>query len=607
MLRILFFSLLTAGLTDKVEADFLDTLEFKHGISFFQELRYPADYTHLEYLNPNAPIGGKLVLSWGFSFDTFSPLTLGETGAPEGYHFRTEPLVVRGGDEFAAFYGRLADGIAVSSDRRTIVFRMHPSARWDDGQPVTAHDVTYTFEKNMSLVGASYFFSFIESIEALDDRHVAFKLDSALTYDHVALIQYQDILPAHYWRDRDPTAHTMEPPVASGPYRVKNFKPGRYIEYERRDDYWGWQLPLNKGRYNFKSVRYEVYLDGTVAREAFLKGMLDMLDIEDIRHWTHAFEGQAMDKGLIGKARRNYGIHVGIGRAFVLNGRVPRLADRNVRKALTLALDFEWVNKKFYYGDRIRAKSFWPGTILEAKGLPSAAEVALLSDFRATLPAELFKQPFDLPTAGTDGAFRQNLIEARELLMAAGWKVLDGALRNAEGEHFTLELLSFDADNARILMPWIKSLERLGISAKIRLVDISQYVNRMRKHDYDVFVQSYDFVIPPTLEARSNFHSSALMGEGSRNYTGVNSPVIDFLIETAEAADTLEELVAASRALDRVLVWNYHLIPLYAYDQRRTVHWEKFGRPPHPKYRPAYPDGWWYDADKATLVETISR
>ena len=607
MSRIICCLLIFIWNPNKAFADLLEELDFKHGISFFHELKYPSDYTHLEYLNPEAPKGGKLVLPRGFSFDTFAPLSLGETGAPSGYHFQDEPLIVRGGDEFAAFYGRLADGIAVPEDKMAIVFRIHPEAVWSDGVRVSAHDVVYTFEQNMSQIGAGYFFSFIDSIEAIDNQHVAIRLNTPLTYDHVALIQYQGIMPEHYWRDRDPTKHTLEPPIYSGPYRVKDVKFGRYIEYERREDYWGWQLPLNKGRYNFDSIRYEVYLDATVARQAFLNGLLDILDVDDIRHWVNAFEGQKMSQGLIKKARRNYGIWVGMGKAFVLNSRLPRLADRRVRKALTLSLDFEWINQKFYYGDRMRAKSFWPDTILEAKGMPSVDELKLLTKFKSVLPAEIFEQPFELPTAGSDTKFRNNLIEAKQLLESAGWRIKNGELRNSSGQHFTLELLSYDAANARILLPWFNSLNQLGISANVRLVDISQYTNRMRKHDYDAFVQSYDFVIPPTLEARSNFHSSAVIGEGSRNYTGVNSPVVDYLIETAEQAVTLEELIAASRALDRVLMWNYHLIPLYAYDARRTIHWDKFGRPPHPKYRPAYPDGWWYEKNKAARVSAASK
>ena len=588
-------------------AELPENLEFNHGIAFFHDLKYPPDFPHLDYLNPDAPKGGRLVLPWDFSFDTFAPLSLGETGVPSGYHFQYEPLIVRGGDEFTAFYGRLAEGIAVTEDKMAIVFRIHPDARWNDGVPVSAKDVVYTFEQNMAQPGAGFFFSFIKLVEALDEQHVAIRLEVPLTYDHVALIQYQGIMPEHYWRERNPTKHTLEPPVFSGPYRVKDVKFGRHIEYERREDYWGWHLPLNKGRYNFDSVRYEVYLDATVARQAFLNGMLDILDVDDIRHWINTFEGPAMKQGLIAKARRNYGIWVGMGRAFVLNSRLPRLADRRVRKALTLALDFEWMNEKYYYGDRVRAKSFWPDTILEATGMPSHDELELLAPFKAELPAEVFQQPFELPVAGNDTSFRDNLLEARQLLESAGWRIEDGVLSNSAGQPFTIELLSANPENARVVLPWFKSLERLGISASIRLVDISQYTNRMRQHDYDAFVHPYDFVIPPTLSARSNFHSSAVMGEGSRNYTGVSSPVIDYLIETAEAAVTLKDLVAACRALDRVLMWNYHLIPLYAYDARRTVYWDKFGRPPHPKYRPAYPDGWWFNATKAARLAAATE
>jgi len=588
-------------------AELPENLEFNHGIAFFHDLKYPPDFPHLDYLNPDAPKGGRLVLPWDFSFDTFAPLSLGETGVPSGYHFQYEPLIVRGGDEFTAFYGRLAEGIAVTEDKMAIVFRIHPDARWNDGVPVSAKDVVYTFEQNMAQPGAGFFFSFIKLVEALDEQHVAIRLEVPLTYDHVALIQYQGIMPEHYWRERNPTKHTLEPPVFSGPYRVKDVKFGRHIEYERREDYWGWHLPLNKGRYNFDSVRYEVYLDATVARQAFLNGMLDILDVDDIRHWINTFEGPAMKQGLIAKARRNYGIWVGMGRAFVLNSRLPRLADRRVRKALTLALDFEWMNEKYYYGDRVRAKSFWPDTILEATGMPSHDELKLLAPFKADLPAEVFQQPFELPVAGNDTSFRDNLLEARQLLESAGWRIEDGVLSNSAGQPFTIELLSANPENARVVLPWFKSLERLGISASIRLVDISQYTNRMRQHDYDAFVHPYDFVIPPTLSARSNFHSSAVMGEGSRNYTGVSSPVIDYLIETAEAAVTLKDLVAACRALDRVLMWNYHLIPLYAYDARRTVYWDKFGRPPHPKYRPAYPDGWWFNATKAARLAAATE
>ena len=591
-------SLLSVCMAGVAFGGFVEGLEFKHGIAFFDDLKYPADFTHFEYLNPDAPKGGKLVLAHGYAFDTLAPAAQGETGAPTGYLYRGETLVVRGGDEVAAFYGRLADGVAVADDERTIVFRIHPDARWDDGMPITARDVVYTFDVQMRQVGASYFFRFLESVDALDERHVAFRLDAPLTHDHVTLIQYIAILPEHHWRDRDPTAHTLDPPVSSGPYRVKEVQAGRFIEYERNLDYWGWEAPLNRGRYNFDTVRYEVYRDHSVAREAFRKGLIDLLDEDDVRYWMTGYEGPDLDSGRIKKMRRRYGIWVGIGRAFVLNSRVPRFADRRVREALTLALDYEWINDKLYHGERVRAASFWPGTILSATGSPSADEMALLAPFRDSLPSALFERSFRFPV----GSRQSNLIEARNLFAAAGWEIEDGVLRDARGEPFTLEVLSADSTNARILLPWFQTLKRLGIEANIRLLDIAQYTNRVRRHDYEALVQSNDFLMPPTLELRSNFHSSAANQEGTRNYTGVSHPAVDYLIERAEAAKTLDEMIAACRALDRVMLWQHHLIPLYAYDARRTVYWDKFGVPPEPRYRPAYPDGWWYDEAKAARL-----
>ena len=580
----------------------LEELEFKHGIAFFQDLKYPADFAHFDYLNPDAPKGGKLVLAYPFSFNTLAPIPPGENGAPSGYLFRGDTLIVRGGDEITAFYGRLADGIAVTHDRRTIVFRIHPQARWDDGVPITADDVVFTFETRKNQLGAGYFFRFIESVEALDERHVAFRVIAPLTHDHVTLIQYITILPQHYWRDRDPTAHTLEPPVSSGPYRIKQVKAGRYIEYERNPDYWGKDLPLNRGRYNFDTVRYEVYRDGTVAREAFRKGLIDILDESDIRYWVTGYEGPDLDHGRIRKARREYGISVGIGIAIILNSQVPRLADRRVREALALALNYEWINEKLYHGQRTRALSYWPGTILSATGLPSADELALLSRFRNSLPAALFEQPFGYSKTASHATSNNNLLEARNLLAASGWQFDDGALRDADGAPFTLELLTLDPDNTRILLPWSEALSRLGIDATTRLVDVTQYTNRVRRREYDALVQDYGILMPPTLELRSHFHSTSTARDGSRNITGVNDPVIDFLVESAEAAETLDQIIAACRALDRVLLWDHYLIPLYAIDQRRTLHWDKFGRPPEPRYRPAYPDGWWYDESKAARL-----
>ena len=582
----------------------VDGLTFEHGIAFFGELKYPADFTHFEYLNPDAPKGGRMVLPFSTPFDTLAPMSDSGNGPPSGYHFRNDTLIVRGGDELSAFYGRLSDGIAISEDQSTLYFRIHPDARWDDGAPMTAHDVVFTFELISSGVGMGFFLRFIEEISAIDDRYVAFHLNVPLTHDHITLIQYIPIMPQHIWSVQDPKAHTLEPPVSSGPYKISELKPGQYIEYERNEDYWGKDLPLNRGRYNFDRVRYDIYRDATVTREAFRKGLIDILDENDVRHWLTGIPRELLEKGWLRQIRRSYGISVGIESSFILNARVEKFADPRVRKALSLSVNFDWYNQKLYYGEAVRATSYWPDTIIEARGLPSDMERELLEPFRDELPAEVFNLPFALPSSSTPDAFRDNLIEARALLSEGGWQYADGKLRDSEGEPFTIEILSLYAGNNRIVLPWFDTLARLGIDASLRFIESSQFAFRTRHHDYEALVQGYGTLMPPTLELRSNFHSSGIDTEGSRNWGGVDSQVVDFLVEKAESASTLEEMVAACQALDRVLLWNYHIVPLQAIEKRRTVFWNKFGVPPEPVYRPAYPDGWWYDEASAARIGT---
>ena len=269
LLPVLLFALVVPVAHSEDVPPEVDGLTFKHGIAFFGELKYPADFTHFDYLNPDAPKGGRMVLPFSTPFDTLAPMSDSGNGPPSGYHFRNDTLIVRGGDELSAFYGRLADGIAVADDQRTVYFRIHPDARWDDGVPITAHDVVFTFELISGEVGMGFFLRFIEDITAIDDRHVAFVLNVPMTHDHVTLIQYIPIMPQHIWTVQDPKAHTLEPSVSSGPYKIVDLKPGQYIEYERNEDYWGKDLPLNRGRYNFDRVRYDIYRDATVTREAF--------------------------------------------------------------------------------------------------------------------------------------------------------------------------------------------------------------------------------------------------------------------------------------------------------------------------------------------------
>ncbi|RPG50108.1 MAG: ABC transporter substrate-binding protein [Gammaproteobacteria bacterium TMED1] len=582
----------------------LDSVELRHGIAFFHELKYPEDFSHFDYVNPDAPKGGKLVQPTQINFNTLAPLQEGGSNPPSGgIGFTTETLLIRAGDEFSAFYGRLADRIGVTDDRMALVFRINSKATWNDGVPITAEDVIYTYKVMGEILTRGAYTNFIDSIEALDERHLVFNLTEPLNVFNIIMIQYTPILPAHYWRERDPTASTKEIPVTSGPYQLKEIKLGRYVEYERVPNYWGKDIPVNRGRYNFDVMRHEVYRDATVIREAFRKGLIDLWTEQDVRYWHGSYDIPALEKGLIKKIRRQYGIEVGVRRGIALNNRLDKLSDRRVRQALTLAMDFEWQNRTLHHGYHKRAQSFWPDTPLSAEGVPSEAELGLLEPFREEIPSEVFDRPFRFDEIDSVKELRVSMEKAHRLLRLAGWVVVNGKLTNSEGEIFEMRFLTDNPEDSRILLPYFRQLNQLGISTSLRVAESSQYINRLRTFDFDAVMRNQDILLPPVQELNSTYHSKAALAPDTRNVAGISDPVVDFLVSKAVKAKTLPELVASCRALDRLLLWQYYQIPLYAVDLRRTVHWNKFGAPDYePKYLPPFPDGWWYDPSKAARV-----
>ena len=601
--RFLLAAWLSAGAGTASAGIDLDALAFRHGIAFFHELKYPSGFTHLDYVNPDAPKGGALVLSTASAFNNLAPLVEGAIGVPTAYGFSSDTLLIRAGDEISAFYGRLADGIAVTDDRLAIVFRIHSDARWRDGVPITSADVVFTLDALREQIDSGLYFEFIRGVEAIDDRHVAVHLHTPLTLNNVIMLQFTAILPAHYWRQRDPTRVTLVPPVSSGPYAVAAIKQARYVTWKRDPDYWGRDLPVNRGRYNFDTVRYDVYRDATVTREAFRKGLIDIFTESDVRYWHRSYDIPALERGWIRKIHRKYGIEVGVRSLIALNNRRDKFEDRRVRRALTLAMDFEWQNRTLHYGYHKRAHSYWPDTILAATGLPGPGELALLEPHRAELPPELFARPFRFRDAATPEARRETLLAARQLLREAGWRVEGGVLRNGTGDVFELAFLSQNPADARFLLPYLKSLQQLGIGGGIQLVDSTRYINLVREFQFDAVLMNRDILMPPVIELRATYHSEAATLPLSRNLGGVADPVLDSLVTEATLATTLDQMVAACRAIDRVLLWQYYQIPLYAVGPRRTVHWDKFGIPAfEPDYWPAFPDGWWYDREKAARL-----
>ena len=583
--------------------------KYQHGISFFHELKYPADFTHFDYINPDAPKGGVLLQSTQNDFNTLSLITDQFVTAP-GVTWLYDSLLSYRSEEMSSFYGWLADGLRVAEDKRTLFIRLHPGARWHDGVPITARDVKFTLELIQSSLRFRGFLSWVRSVETLSEREIALRLDSELTVSNIFPLSWFPILPAHYWEARDPGRASLEPPLGSGPYRVAEVRQGRHIRYERVPDYWGRDIPVNKGRFNFDQIHYEVFRDATVAREAFRKGLFDTWMERDIRYWATGYDIPARDKGWLVMDHLDHREEIGINRVIALNNRREQFKNPRVREALTLAVDFEWENRVLRFGLLRRALSNFSGEpSLEAQGLPGEDELALLAPFRDQLPERLFTEVFEFPRSTGTGRNRASLERARSLLTQSGWHIKDGVLVNSGGEPFEIEFLSVDSADQRTLLPYLGTLKLLGIRGGIRLVDAAQFVNLRQEFDYDAIVTQNDILAPPIVFLANFFHSQSASQAMSFNASGIADPVVDALIAEAVKVTTLEEMATVCRALDRVLLWGFYQIPLDAIAPFRIVYWNKFGRPEREDlavYKSPFPDGWWYDESKAAQIE-ISR
>lgn len=579
-----------------------DALEFRHGISQIPnyDLKYPRDFAHLDYVNPDAPKGGALMLSY-----SYGPVSATPTSKPPGYQLSYDYLLERAGDELSGFYGSLAESVALSADRQSIVFRLRPEARWHDGTPVTATDVKFsldTFRKDYMSSGWGGILDWITGVEAPGPLTVVVHGDSDVA-KQVHIMGFIPIVPAHYWLERDVTQPTHEPPLQSGPYRLTKVSPqGRYFMYRRVPDYWGRDLPINRGRFNFDTIRYERHLDGVVAREALRAGLIDVWTESDSRHWLFSYDVPASERGWLRKGTLGSGAVRGARLRLVLNTRRQPLDDPLVREALTYAFDFEWQNRALHGGERQRAHSFFADSMFASSGLPDAAEVTLLEPYRARLPEAVFNRVFSFPGSDGIGVDRQGLSRARQLLAVAGFEVRDNVLVDRTGEPFTIEFLCASPTNARILLPYVHGLAALGIRARIGMVESVSLTNRRRSGDFDALLLLGFMEVPPSWQLRPYFHSAS---ETYWNPSGIDHPAVDALVDTALGAADLHVFVSALRALDRVLLWNYYHIPLDVLDDTRIVYWDKFGRPEQPDgmFIAPFPDGWWFDEEKARRIE----
>ena len=567
--------------------------------------KYAADFKHFDYVNPDAPKGGAIRLSATGTFDSVQPFILKGVFA-EGATLPFDSLTESSKDEPFTQYGLLAKTITVAPDRSWVAYELRPEARFHDGHPVTAEDVVFSFEI-LKTKGRPYYRSYykdVVKVEAPDAHHVKFTFKDGKNIELPLIVGQLPVLPKHFWQGKDFGATTLDPLMGSGPYKIVAVDPGHSITYERVKDWWAKDLPVAKGRYNFDRIQFDYYRDEMVELEAFLAGRYDIRVENTAKLWATGYNAPAVKSGAIVKQERANGLPTGM-QGFVFNLRRPIFQDIRVREALGLALDFEWSNKNVAYGAYTRTVSYFDNSDMAAKGLPGPDELKLLEPYRNQIPANVFTQEFKPPVTDGSGSTRDNLRRAEALLQEAGWSLKNGKLIDGKSDkQFTFEFLDNSVRFERWLQPFFRNLERLGIKTDFKVVDTSQYQNRLDNFDFDMVISSYGQSLSPGNEQREYWTSAKADEKGSRNLIGIKNPAVDALVETIIAAVDLPDLVASCRALDRVLLWNHYVIPHWHIGKYRFAYWNKFGQPAlAPKYDLGFLDGWWIEPAKAATLK----
>ena len=588
-------------------------LVWRHALSTFGDVKYPADFKRYDYVNPNAPKGGVVRLFEQGTFDNFNIVVSGVKGAlPRGAGRINETLTTRSDDEPATAYGLLAEAAAYPDDFSYVIYRLNAAARWHDGKPVTPEDVIFSFDalkKNSPMYSAYY--QHIVKCEKAGEREVKFSFDSPGNRELPSIAGELPVLPRHWWegtdsqgRKRDVTATTLEIPLGSGPYRIKEFVASRSVVLERVPDYWGKDLPVSIGQNNFDQLRFEFFRDDTVGREAFKADQLDWFSERSGKEWSAAYDFPAVHDKRVIKERfpvRSSGRMQG----YAFNLRRPLFTDVRVRRAFILAYDWETSDRILSNGEYHRDGSYFDGIPeLMSSGLPEGEELAILETVRDKVPAEVFTTPYKNPVGGNEEAARNNLREASRLLKDAGYEARDRKLVDRGGQPVSVEFLCQDPADERGVLFYKSYLERLGMTVNIRTVDSVQYENRLRSFDFDITTAVWGQSLSPGNEQRDWFGSPAADRPGARNVGGIKNPAVDALIERIIFAKNRAELVAACKAMDRVLLWNFYCVPQFAFGYQRYARWDRFSYPdPLPKYGASgFPALWWYDADKAAKI-----
>ena len=575
-----------------------------HGLTLVGELGYPSDFTHRPYANPDAPKGGAVKLHSIGSFDSFNQYIA--KGSSAGISLVVETLMTSPADEISAEYGLIAETIEVPDDLSYVIYNLRPQARFHDGKPITADDVIFSFEvlREKGRPFYRYYYRNISKVEKLGTHRVKFHFTGPPNRELPQITGQLPVLPKHYWQTRDFSQTTLEPPLGSGPYRIARFEAGRFVQFERVRDYWGADLPINRGLYNFDRLRIDYYRDQTIALEAFKANEYDYRMENSSKDWATGYRSPAVEAGLVRTEEVTHARPTGM-QSFAFNLRLAKFKDPRVRQAIAYAFDFAWSNKNLFYGQYARTKSYFSNSELAARSLPDAAEKSLLEPLRGRIPDQVFTEIYEPPDGDGSGNIRRNLRKAIRLLKAAGWTVKNNRLVNAKsGKALDIEFLLVAPSFQRVVAPFIRNLERLGIKGTIRVVDPSQYINRLRAFDFDMVVANWGQSESPGNEQRDFWSSDAAKRQGSRNYAGIENPVIDGLIEKLIAAQDRKSLVIATRALDRVLLWNHYVVPNWHARFDRIAYWDKFGKSAKsPKYGTDF-YSWWIDPDKDRTLKS---
>ncbi|WP_236631661.1 extracellular solute-binding protein [Endozoicomonas numazuensis] len=579
-----------------------DAINKRSSLSLHGDTKYSKNFDHFEYVNPDAPKGGTLKMASMGTFDSLNPYI--EKGTPAaGIGLIYDTLMTSSADEPFSMYALVAQYAEPALDNSGITFHINPQARFHDGQPITAEDVVYSFELLRDKGSPFYraYYSDITKAEALSKRSVRFVFKDNRNPELPLIIAQLPILPKHFWEKASNNFElaNLTQPLGSGPYTIRSAEPGRSIVYDRVDDYWGKDLPVNKGRYNFDVRRYDYYRDANVSLQALKAREYDIRFENIARNWATAYNTPAVKKGDLIQASIPTKSPQGM-QGFVFNLRRDSFKDVRVRRALNYAMDFEWLNKNLFYNGYTRTRSYFANSDMEATGIPEGKELTYLEPWRKQLPAELFTQPHTLPVSDGSGKIRNQLNDALALMKQAGWKLEGGALRK-NGKPFEFEILLHDSSIEKVALPMKKNLEAMGVKVTLRIVDISQYINRIRSFDYDMLVSRFPQSSSPGNEQRDFWGSESADLPGSRNLIGIKNPVIDGLIKEVTNADSRADLVAAVKALDRVLLWNEYIIPHWYLASTRVAYWKPLNHPlSKPDQEPLYQfdlDTWWVEPE----------